>query len=77
MKWTLWDRWILEGDMTVQDVLDWFTVRAPSRAARHAPRLKTPDGPGLHGNLFSRHLHPAAATRGRAAGVTMWGSQVF
>ncbi len=27
LKWSLWDRWILEGDMTVQEVLDWFTDR--------------------------------------------------
>jgi ubiquitin-activating enzyme E1 len=27
MKWTLWDRWILEGDLTVQQVLDWFDTR--------------------------------------------------
>ena len=26
MSWTLWDRWILEGDLTVQDVLEWFRV---------------------------------------------------
>lgn len=26
MKWTLWDRWTLEGDLTVQQVIDWFTV---------------------------------------------------
>ena len=26
MKWSLWDRWILEGDLTVQQVLDWFKV---------------------------------------------------
>lgn len=26
MKWSLWDRWILEGDLTVQEVLDWFKV---------------------------------------------------
>jgi ubiquitin-activating enzyme E1 len=24
LKWSLWDRWVLEGDLTVQDVLDWF-----------------------------------------------------
>ncbi|CAL5220461.1 g2482 [Coccomyxa viridis] len=24
MEWSLWDRWILEGDLTVQQVLDWF-----------------------------------------------------
>ena len=28
MKWSLWDRWVLEGDLTVQQVLDWFKVRA-------------------------------------------------
>jgi hypothetical protein len=26
MTWSLWDRWILEGDLTVQEVLDWFKV---------------------------------------------------
>ena len=26
MKWTLWDRWILTGDLTVQQVIDWFQV---------------------------------------------------
>jgi len=27
MEWSLWDRWILKGDLTVQEVLDWFTAR--------------------------------------------------
>jgi ubiquitin-activating enzyme E1 len=27
LKWSIWDRWILEGDLTVQEVLDWFTER--------------------------------------------------
>lgn len=27
MKWTLWERWILDGDLTVQQVIDWFAVR--------------------------------------------------
>jgi len=27
MEWSLWDRWVLEGDLTVQQVLDWFKVR--------------------------------------------------
>lgn len=40
MEWSLWDRWILEGDLTVQQVLDWFKVRslphAASGAALHA-----------------------------------------
>ena len=40
MEWSLWDRWILEGDLTVQQVLDWFKVQslphAASGAAFHA-----------------------------------------
>lgn len=27
LKWSIWDRWILEGDLTVRQVLDWFKVR--------------------------------------------------
>lgn len=27
LKWSLWDRWILEGDLTVAEVLDWFRQR--------------------------------------------------
>eukprot|EP00239_Pterosperma_sp_CCMP1384_P001938 CAMPEP_0197849798 /NCGR_PEP_ID=MMETSP1438-20131217/13250_1 /TAXON_ID=1461541 /ORGANISM="Pterosperma sp., Strain CCMP1384" /LENGTH=1008 /DNA_ID=CAMNT_0043462637 /DNA_START=225 /DNA_END=3251 /DNA_ORIENTATION=+ len=27
MKWSLWDRWIIEGDVTVQELLDYFEER--------------------------------------------------
>lgn len=27
MAWSLWDRWVLEGDLTVQEVLDWFSAK--------------------------------------------------
>jgi len=27
LEWSLWDRWILEGDITVQELLDWFEAR--------------------------------------------------
>lgn len=27
LKWSLWDRWTLTGDLTVQQALDWFQVR--------------------------------------------------
>jgi len=27
MEWTLWDRWVLKGDLTVRQVLDWFAER--------------------------------------------------
>ena len=31
MEWSLWDRWVLEGDLTVQQVLDWFKVTLRSQ----------------------------------------------
>lgn len=27
LEWTLWDRWVLEGDLTVQQCLDWMQER--------------------------------------------------
>ena len=36
MEWSLWDRWILEGDLTVQQVLDWFKARPLPCAASRA-----------------------------------------
>ena len=27
MGWTLWDRWILKGDLTVKELLDWFEAK--------------------------------------------------
>ena len=27
LKWSMWDRWVLEGDLTVQDVLDHFEAK--------------------------------------------------
>ena len=51
MEWSLWDRWILEGDLTVQQVLDWFKVRPLPCATSSAP--------GVHGahlsEISSRH----------------------
>ncbi len=34
LEWSLWDRWILEGDLTVQQVLDWFKVPHSSWSLR-------------------------------------------
>ncbi|KAL4853207.1 Ubiquitin-activating enzyme E1 1 [Chlorella vulgaris] len=28
LRWSLWDRWVLQGDLTVQQVLDWFKQRS-------------------------------------------------
>jgi ubiquitin-activating enzyme E1 len=27
LEWSLWDRWVLEGDLTVQEVIDWFAAK--------------------------------------------------
>ena len=34
MKWSLWDRWVLQGDLTVQQVLDWFKVSLHSNFSK-------------------------------------------
>ena len=39
MEWSLWDRWILEGDLTVQQVLDWFKVRTALHVRSTAGQL--------------------------------------
>ena len=43
MKWSLWDRWILEGDLTVQQVLDWFKVRLAAKLAVSQNQAVHPD----------------------------------
>lgn len=27
LEWSLWDRWVIEGDITVRELLNWFKVR--------------------------------------------------
>ena len=27
MSWTLWDQWVLKGDLTVKELLDWFEAK--------------------------------------------------
>lgn len=27
-RWSMWDRWVLQGNLTVQELLDWFRVRS-------------------------------------------------
>lgn len=49
MKWTLWDRWTLEGDLTVQQVIDWFTER-------NLTAYSISGGPSLlYNNFFPKH----------------------
>ena len=55
LSWTLWDRWILEGNLTVQQLLDWFTAKARRRREHPAHARE--------------HPAPAAHTAGDAADV--------
>merc|ERR1711959_532243 len=49
MKWTLWDRWIIEGDITIAELLEWFTSRG-------LPAYSISCGPALiYNNLFPKH----------------------
>ncbi|DBB17709.1 TPA: NEDD8-activating protein uba3 [Trebouxia sp. C0006] len=49
MKWSLWDRWILEGDLTVQEVLDWFKVRGLEAYSISCGQSL------LYNNIFPKH----------------------
>lgn len=49
MKWSLWDRWILEGDFTVRELLDWFE-------AKELTAYSVSCGQSLiYNNIFPRH----------------------
>ncbi|EFJ51834.1 hypothetical protein VOLCADRAFT_79505 [Volvox carteri f. nagariensis] len=49
LTWSLWDRWTLEGDLTVQQVLDWFNDRGLSAYSISC-------GPALlYNNIFPKH----------------------
>jgi len=49
MTWTLWDRWILEGDFTVKELLDWF-------AAKGLVAYSVSCGQSLiYNNIFPKH----------------------
>ena len=49
LKWTLWDRWIIEGDITTKELLDWFVKRGLTAYSISC-------GPALiYNNLFPKH----------------------
>ena len=49
MKWSLWDRWIIEGDITIQELLDWFVAKGlTSYSISCGPAL-------IYNNLFPKH----------------------
>lgn len=49
MTWTLWDRWILEGDLTVTEVLKWFKDRGLDAYSISCGQAL------LYNNIFPRH----------------------
>jgi ubiquitin-activating enzyme E1 len=49
MSWTLWDRWILEGDLTVNEVLDWFKKKGLNAYSISCGQAL------LYNNIFPRH----------------------
>lgn len=49
LEWSLWDRWILEGDLTVQQVLDWFEARGLVAYSISCGSAL------LYNNIFPRH----------------------
>ncbi|KAI8466875.1 MAG: hypothetical protein J3K34DRAFT_432282 [Monoraphidium minutum] len=49
LTWSLWDRWIIEGDLTVQEVLDWFTAKGLTAYSISAGQSL------LYNNIFPKH----------------------
>uniref|UniRef100_A0A7S0Y9F7 Ubiquitin-activating enzyme E1 C-terminal domain-containing protein n=1 Tax=Polytomella parva TaxID=51329 RepID=A0A7S0Y9F7_9CHLO len=49
LKWTLWDRWILKGDVTVQEVIDWLEEKGIIAGSISAGTAL------LYCNIFPRH----------------------
>ncbi|PSC67218.1 Ubiquitin-activating enzyme E1 2 [Micractinium conductrix] len=49
MEWSLWDRWILEGDMTVNKVLEWFRGRGLEAYSISCGQSL------LYNNIFPKH----------------------
>lgn len=49
MSWSLWDRWILEGDMTVSEVLQWFRSKGLEAYSISCGQAL------LYNNLFPKH----------------------
>lgn len=49
LEWSLWDRWILEGDLTVQQVLDWFRAKGLEAYSISCGQSL------LYNNIFPKH----------------------
>ncbi|KAK9812201.1 hypothetical protein WJX73_003893 [Symbiochloris irregularis] len=49
MKWSLWDRWILKGDLTVQETLNWFKERGLEAYSISCGQCL------LYSNIFPKH----------------------
>lgn len=49
MTWSMWDRWMLKGDLTVQEVLDWFHARGLTAYSISCGQAL------LYNNIFPKH----------------------
>lgn len=62
LSWSLWDRWVIEGDVTVQGLLDWFKARGLNAYSVSAGQSL------LYNNVFPKHqerLGKKVRARGR------------
>jgi len=49
MTWSLWDRWVLEGDLTVSEVLEWFRAKGLEAYSISCGQSL------LYNNIFPKH----------------------
>lgn len=49
MEWSLWDRWVIEGDVTVQEALEWFRAKGLEAYSISCGQSL------LYNNIFPKH----------------------
>ncbi len=73
LKWTLWDRWMVENDPTVQELLTWFQARISARPAAADPH---PDSPATASASDSCRT-PASKPASESAAFCIGGRPTF
>ena len=62
MKWSLWDRWILEGDFTVKELLDWFEAKELTAYSVSAARASSTTTSSKHKERMNQKVSDLVQT---------------
>ncbi|CAI5458365.1 unnamed protein product [Closterium sp. Yama58-4] len=73
LTWTVWDRWTVEGDVTMQELLDWFSAKGLDAYRRDGGKQASPAAKPFSTILSSRvtrSAYPARSATGPGGGGT-------